>query len=78
MSRRARDAAGRAIEDLGRVGTTVKEGVVSSLKGLNEIEAEIVTLVRNTVADSLKASADLTTVSLNVSQGRGQRRHFGH
>ena len=43
-------------EELGKAGTTVKEGVVSSLKGINEIEAEIVTTVRNTVSTTLKAS----------------------
>ena len=32
--------------DLGRAGTAVRDGVTRSLKGLNEIEAGIVTLVR--------------------------------
>jgi hypothetical protein len=53
--------------DLGRAGTAVKEGVVRSLKGLNEIEAAIVNLVRNTVADALKLTADVTGMSINLS-----------
>ena len=32
------------------------QGVISSLKGINEIEAEIVSLVRNTVSNSLRAT----------------------
>ena len=44
-------------ETIGKVGTSVKEGVVSSLKGINEIESEIVSLVRNTVSTTLRAGA---------------------
>jgi hypothetical protein len=31
-------------EQIGKAGTTVKEGVISSLEGIKEIEAEIVSL----------------------------------
>src|SRR5208283_4107488 len=53
--------------DLGRAGTAVKEGIVRSLKGLNEIEAAIVSLVRNTVADTLKLTADVAGMSIDLS-----------
>jgi len=33
-------------EEIGKAGTTVREGVISSLKGINEIEAEIVNVVQ--------------------------------
>ena len=39
-------------ENIGKTGTTVKDGIVGSLKGINEIEAEIVTLVRDTVSNA--------------------------
>ena len=54
-------------EDLGRAGTAVKEGVVRSLKGLNEIEADIVSVVRSTVVDSLKLTADVTGMTLDMT-----------
>ncbi|MGC2423474.1 MAG: hypothetical protein WA666_03865 [Nitrospirota bacterium] len=38
-------------EELGMAGTTVKGEIASSLRGLNEIEAEIVSLVRDTVSN---------------------------
>lgn len=41
---------------LGEAGSFVKEGVVNSLKGLNEIENQIVTVARNTASDALKAT----------------------
>src|SRR3989304_9382084 len=43
------------IEEIGHVGTSVKDGIVSSLKGINEIEAEIVSLVRNIVSNTQRA-----------------------
>ena len=42
--------------------------MASSLKGINEIEAEIVSLVRNTVSTTLKASGSVATDALNVSK----------
>jgi hypothetical protein len=53
--------------DMGRAGTAVKEGVARSLKGLNEIEADIVSLVRNTVSDTLKLTADIADMSLSLT-----------
>jgi hypothetical protein len=41
---------------IGKAGTTVKEGIVGSLKGINEIEAEIVSLVR-TLSNTLRPPA---------------------
>ena len=52
--------------DLGRAGTAVKEGMMGSLKGVNEIEAAIVSLVRNTVVDALRLTADVTGMSINL------------
>ena len=46
-------------EMLGEAGTTVKDGIVGSLKGLNEIEAQIVNLARNTVTDVLKGTGSV-------------------
>ncbi len=40
---------------IGKAGIAVKEGIISSLQGINEIEAEIVSLVRNTVSNTLRA-----------------------
>ncbi|RPH83357.1 MAG: hypothetical protein EHM75_12130, partial [Desulfobacteraceae bacterium] len=55
-------------EAIGKAGTSVKEGVVSSLKGINEIESEIVTLVRNTVSTTLRAGGSIVTESLSVAK----------
>jgi hypothetical protein len=43
-------------ETIGSAGTAVKKGIIGALKGLNEIEAEIVTLVRKTVSDAFKTT----------------------
>jgi hypothetical protein len=59
-------AAGAA--NIGAAGVKVKEGIVSSLKGINEIEAEIVSLVRNTVSDALKATASVANDGIIVSK----------
>ena len=48
-------------ESIGRAGTAIKVGIISALKGVNEIEAEIVELVRQTMSNALKASG--TTVA---------------
>ena len=52
---------------LGNVGGAVKDGVVNSLKGLNEIENQIVTVARNTVTDTLKATGDVAGSVVEVS-----------
>jgi hypothetical protein len=41
---------------LGQVGTVIKDGIVGSLQGLREIEAEMVSLIRHTVSDTLRAT----------------------
>ena len=51
---------------IGSVGTAVKEGVVGSLKGLNEVETEIVNLVRSTVSQTLKATGEVAMDSVAV------------
>ena len=52
---------------MGDAGATVKEGVLSGLKGINEIETQIVTLVKNTVSDTLKATGSVADETLNVT-----------
>ena len=53
---------------IGEAGATVKEGVLSSIKGINEIETQIVTLVRNTVSDTLKATGSVADETVNVTR----------
>jgi hypothetical protein len=47
-------------EELGKAGTAVKEGIIRSLRGINEIEAEMISLVRNTVSNTLRATGAVT------------------
>ena len=49
----AADAAGRTI---GAAGTAVRTGITGSLRGIDEIESDIVSLVRNTVSNTLRAT----------------------
>ncbi|HXX82137.1 MAG TPA: hypothetical protein VEI46_11350, partial [Thermodesulfovibrionales bacterium] len=53
---------------ISKVGTSVKEGVVSSLKGINEIEAEIVSLVRNTVSNTLRATGSVANEAVTITK----------
>lgn len=53
---------------IGKAGTTVKDGIVGSLKGLNEIEAEIVTLVRSTVSSTLQVTGSVASEGVNVTR----------
>jgi predicted transcriptional regulator len=53
---------------MGKAGATVKEGVVTILKGVNEIETQIVTLVRSTVSDTLKATGSVAGETVNVTK----------
>ena len=50
----------------GDIGTTVTNGIISSLRGLNDIETEMVNLGRNTVSQTLQATGGVTTESLAV------------
>jgi hypothetical protein len=54
-------------QELHKAGTTMKEGIVNSLKGINEIEAEIVTLARNTVSQTLRATGDVAKEGFGVT-----------
>jgi len=51
----------------------VKEGVINSLKGLNEIEAQIVSLVRSTGSVTLRETGSIageaTAVTKDVVKG---------
>ena len=55
-------------EGIGSTGQTVKDGIIGSLRGLNEIEAEIVTLVRSTVANSLRATGDVSGQAVEITR----------
>src|SRR5712691_4076418 len=53
-------------ESIGTAGTAVKDGIVSSLKGVQEIETEIVNLVRSTVSDTLQATGSMASETVTV------------
>ncbi len=46
---------------MSRTGVMIKEGIVGSLKGINEIEAEIISLVRTTVCTTLRATGSVAS-----------------
>ncbi len=58
-------------EGTGKAGTAVKEGVINSLRGLDEIEAEIVSLVRNTLSNALRTTGAVADESLSVTRDVG-------
>ena len=62
-----------AARGIGAAGTTVKTGIAASLRGIDEIETEIVSLVRNTVSNSIRATGAVGTESGQHHQGRGER-----
>jgi hypothetical protein len=51
---------------LSRTGLSVQDGVARSLKAINEIEAEIVSLVRRTVARNLATSGATSSARVTV------------
>jgi predicted transcriptional regulator len=53
---------------IGEAGATVGEGVLSSFKGISEMETQIVTLVRNTVSDTIKATGSVAGETVNVTK----------
>ena len=53
---------------IGKAGATVKDGLLSGLKGIGEIETQIVTLVRNTVSDTLKATGSVADETVNLTR----------
>lgn len=57
-----------AKHNIGKAGSAVKEGVISSLKGINEIEAEIVSLVRNTVSNTLRATSAVAGETVGITK----------
>ena len=66
-------ASRAAARSIGEAGTTVKTGIAGSLRGIDEIESEIVSLVRNTVSNTLRATGAVGTEAASVARGRGQR-----
>ena len=53
---------------VGETGATLKDVVLSSLEGINQIETQMVALVRNTVSDTLKATGSVADETLNVTK----------
>ncbi|SEO44237.1 hypothetical protein [Nitrosovibrio sp. Nv6] len=53
---------------LGPAGDTVKTGIAGSLKGIDEIESDIVSLVRNTVSNTLRATGAVGTEAVDVTR----------
>ena len=51
---------------IGAAGHTVKTGIVSSLRGIDGIESDIVSLVRNTVSNTLRATGAVGTEADNT------------
>ena len=56
--------AGRTI---GAAGTAVRTGITGSLRGIDEIESDIVSLVRNTVSNTLRATGAVGTEAVSVA-----------
>lgn len=56
-------------ESMGNAGAAVKDGIVGGLRGIHEIEAEIVSLVRHTLADTVKATGTVASESVTVLSG---------
>jgi hypothetical protein len=79
-----REAARIIKEDVGKAGASVKAGIISGLKGINEIEAEIVSLVRNTVSNAFRATGTVINEGLEITkdvvkgaiQGYRRSRHW--
>jgi hypothetical protein len=60
-----RSDADRALED---AGDTVKTGITGSLRGIDEIESDIVNLVRNTISNTLQATGAVGTEAVDVTR----------
>lgn len=50
-------------------GVAVKDGIVASLRGLNEIETELVGVARTAVSGTLGATAAIADEGFNVAKG---------
>ena len=57
-----------AARSIGAAGTTVKTGIAASLRGIDEIETEIVSLVRNTVSNSIRATGAVGSEAVNITR----------
>ena len=55
-------------ETMGKAGTSVKEGIVSGLKGINEIETQMMGLVKDTVSETLKVTGSVVGETLAVTK----------
>ncbi len=56
-------------ETIGNAGTAVKDGVVGGLRGLHEIEMEVVELMRDTVSHSVQATGAVVKEGVTVVSG---------
>jgi hypothetical protein len=61
------EASGEA-NSMGAAGNAVKTGITASLRGIDEIESEIVSLVRNTVSNALRATGAMGTEAVEVAR----------
>jgi len=70
MSEQIKSAEAESIQELkftiGSAGTALKEGLAGTLKGISEVEAEIVSLARNTLSTTHSATVSVTSEGLNV------------
>ena len=58
----------RTANRLGAAGGAVKDGMIRSLRGVNEIEAEMVSVVRSTVSDTLRATGSIADETVHVAR----------
>jgi hypothetical protein len=68
MSEKETTSQGNSEAGIGQAGSRVGEGIVGTLKGINEIEAEIVGVVRNTVSNSFKTLGAVAGEEINVTK----------
>ena len=60
-----RSDTARAVED---AGNTVKTSIAGSLRGIDEVESDIVNQVRNTISNTLRATGAVGTEAVDVTR----------
>lgn len=53
---------------IGKAGATVKQGVLNSFEVIKQIEAGLVSLVKNTVSETVKATGTVADVAVGVTK----------
>ncbi|GEM_PF-2717953 len=64
MAEEARDMN----EEMGRTGTAITNGIIGAIRGMNDIGAEVVNLVGNTVSNALRVTGDVANQGLIVGR----------